>query len=102
MLRNKEDGIFIYIPNTFTPNDDLLNDEFFPVLTGNFSTKNYSFDIFDRWGELLYRSNNPYETKWNGYYKGKMCKDDVYVWKLNIQNLKGKKLDKAGHVNLMK
>ena len=97
-----EDDIFIYIPNTFTPNDDLLNDEFFPVLTGNFSAKNYSFEIFDRWGELLYRSNNPYETKWNGYYKGEICKDDVYVWKLNIQNAKGKMLEKTGHVNLMK
>jgi gliding motility-associated-like protein len=96
------DDIFIYIPNTFTPNDDGTNDEFFPVLTGNFSPKNYSFEIFDRWGALLYRSNNPYETKWNGYYKNEICKDDVYVWKLNITNSKGKKLDKAGHVTLMK
>jgi hypothetical protein len=47
-------------------------------------------------------SNKPEETKWNGYYKGEICKDDVYVWKLNIQNNKGEILKKAGHVTLMK
>jgi gliding motility-associated-like protein len=97
-----EDGFFLYIPNSFSPNDDVINDYFFPVITGDFSPKNYSFEIFDRWGELLYRSNNPYETKWNGCYKGEICKDDVYVWKLNIQNLKGTIQKNAGHVTLMK
>ena len=96
-----EDGFFLYIPNSFTPNDDGTNDEFFPVIKGYFSSKDYSFEIFDRWGTLIYKSNNPKETKWNGYFKNEICKSDVYVWKLNIQNNKKIIIEKVGHVTLI-
>jgi hypothetical protein len=47
-------------------------------------------------------ARNPEETKWNGYFKNEPCKDDVYVWKINVTNNKGKALNKTGHVTLMK
>lgn len=97
-----EDDFFLYIPNSFTPNEDGLNDYFYPVLTGDFSSRNYSFEIFDRWGDLLYRSNNQNETKWNGFYKNELCKDDIYIWKLSFTNSKGKAYEKTGHVTLIK
>ena len=97
-----EDDFFLYIPNSFTPNNDGTNDEFFPVIKGQFSSKDYSFEIFDRWGTLLYKSNNPKETKWNGYCKNEICKGDVYIYKLKIQNNNSRTIQKVGHVALIK
>jgi len=96
-----EDEFFLFIPNSFTPNGDNLNDTFYPVMSGP-APKAYSFMIFDRWGELLYKSDNPNETQWNGFYKSELCKDDTYVWKLNYTSSKGKAKELTGHVVLMK
>ncbi len=67
-----------WIPNAFTPNNNGLNDVFKPVILG---VHNYEFLIFDRWGEQIFKTNDMYEG-WNGYYKGKLCTDDVYVYKI--------------------
>ncbi len=96
-----EDELF-YIPNTFTPNDDGLNDLFHPLITG-YSEEGYSFMIFDRWGALLYKTHDLHDNGWNGYYKGEMSKDDVYIWKIDIKSaLSGKVKHLTGHVTLLK
>ncbi len=96
-----EDELTIYIPNSFSPNNDNINETFYPVISG-YNGKNYSFVIFDRWGELIYTSNNFFETQWNGSYKGKLCKQDQYIYKLHITNSGGKSIQRTGHVNLIK
>ncbi|MDI9339721.1 MAG: gliding motility-associated C-terminal domain-containing protein [Sediminibacterium sp.] len=95
------DAISIYVPNTFTPNDDGLNDGFYPVITGYFQEKDYSFEVYNRWGQLVFSSKAIYETKWNGYYKEEKCKTDVYTWKLNVTDGKGRAYEKTGHVNIL-
>jgi len=76
-----------WIPNAFTPNGNGLNDVFKPKLLG---VHNYSFLIFDRWGEKIFETNNE-EAGWNGYFKGRLCTNDVFVYKINfrddVQNL---------------
>lgn len=67
----------IYVPNAFTPNDDRLNDEFKPIL--NCSTLAYSFQLFDRWGQLLFSSNDP-AIGWDGTLKQIGCGPDTYFW----------------------
>jgi gliding motility-associated-like protein len=62
----------IYIPNSFTPNGDHVNDRFLPV--GDMS---YSMAIFNRWGEEIYRG-----LSWDG---GKH-QDDVYVYQINTDD----------------
>ena len=72
-----------WIPNAFTPGKpDGLNDIFKPKLIGVYE---YSFLIFDRWGEKIFETNNP-EEGWNGYYKGKLCTNDVFVYKINFRD----------------
>lgn len=69
----------LYIPNAFTPNQDGLNDLFKPIY--HCDMEEYSFRIFNRWGELLYESGDPAEG-WNGLYKGHVVKQDVYSYQL--------------------
>lgn len=69
------DGV-IFAPNSFTPNGDGLNDIFKVQGTDIVS---FRLLIFDRWGELIFETKNLKEG-WDGYYKGNLVKQDVYVW----------------------
>jgi len=71
-----------WIPNAFTPNGNGLNDVFKPVIKG---VSNYKFLIFDRWGEKLFETNN-INVGWDGTYKGKLCTNDVYVYKVSFMD----------------
>jgi len=90
----------VFIPNSFTPDDDNLNDGFSPQGYG-VSQDNYSFLIFDRWGELIYESHKTFEP-WNGNYKGKLVPNGVYVWKLYFTDINGLQHEKVGHVNIVR
>lgn len=96
------------IPNAFTPNSsgsvggDVSagnNDVFFPLLDGG--VNQYNLKIYNRWGELLFESNRR-EVGWDGYYKGRLCKSDVYVYKLSVEFSDGKTMEKLGDVTLIR
>jgi gliding motility-associated-like protein len=87
----------VYIPNAFSPNDDSDNDVFIPVGYGLSDIKLY---IFDRWGELIFMSNNRI-IGWDGTLKDKKCQQDVYVYKAEIKTITGIKLFRTGHVTLL-
>ena len=90
-----------YIPNAFTPeNQDGLND----VFTGNgIGIAKYEMWIFDRWGSSIYYSDD-IRKGWNGKVqsKEKDCPQDVYIWKVKLVDVLGKKHDYVGHVTLVK
>jgi gliding motility-associated-like protein len=68
----------IYFPNAFTPNADLINNNFGAI--GNLpDITNFSLFIYNRWGEIVFTSNNPYE-KWDGRYKGQAQDVGNFVW----------------------
>jgi gliding motility-associated-like protein len=73
---------YFWIPNAFTPNGNGLNDVFKPKLLG---VHEYTFLIFDRWGEKIFETNNM-EAGWNGYFKGRLCTNDVFVYKINFRD----------------
>jgi gliding motility-associated-like protein len=78
---------FLYfVPNTFSPNDDDLNEVFIPVLNG-YDPTDYHFAIYDRWGIMIFETNDP--TKgWNGALSGTgsyYVQNDAYVWKLRVK-----------------
>ena len=75
----------VYVPNAFTPNGDELNDVFRPVLRG---IKFYELMVFDRWGQVIFETTE-LEKGWDGTYKGESCKQDVYVWKMNLSSNSG-------------
>ena len=75
----------MYIPNSFTPNGDGINDLFRPSVIG---VREYRMRIFDRWGELLFESEDPNET-WDGGYAGSMVPSGVYVYQYRVKALVG-------------
>jgi gliding motility-associated-like protein len=75
-------GCDIYIPNGFTPDNDGLNDYFFPEFHCNFSS--FEFSIFNKWGEIFFQTNDPLQ-KWTGNSKNNsqyFVPNGIYVWKL--------------------
>lgn len=71
----------IFVPNTFTPNGDGLNDVFLPV---GKNIADLTLRIFDRWGELLYETND-LNMGWDGTYRGEQVKNDLYVWRMTYR-----------------
>ncbi|MEL7220632.1 MAG: gliding motility-associated C-terminal domain-containing protein [Bacteroidota bacterium] len=67
----------IYMPNIFSPNDDGINDRFFPQ--SHCGIEDFELQIFDRWGQLVYISADPGKG-WDGKVKGQNGDHGVYVW----------------------
>lgn len=89
----------IYVPNTFTPNGDAFNNEFF-ALGSNIRT--FEIEIYNRWGELIYEGD-ALSKAWDGSYLGKNCPDGVYVWKINYTEFPTDKVYQiVGHVSLLR
>jgi gliding motility-associated-like protein len=86
----------LYVPNVFTPNEDDKNEVFRPVMR---AVKAYHISVFDRWGELLFQTND-INSGWDGTYKGEPCKSDVYAWKITISGINGDNKEVKGHVTL--
>ena len=92
----------IYVPNTFTPDGDGINDIFIPVVQGH-DPLSYELFIFDRWGALLFQTD--VDTKgWDGTNKtGGQAKEDVYVWKVVVKDaVHGELKEFHGHVNILR
>ena len=94
--------VSIYVPNTFTPNEDGVNEVFLPVTTG-INPDKYEFWVFDRWGNLIFYTDDLNEG-WNGRVQGhdKLCQIDTYVWKVKCVDILDKKHNLIGHVNLIR
>jgi gliding motility-associated-like protein len=70
-----------FIPNVFTPNGDNLNDSF--KISGIACGVNTSMQIFNRWGQLVFETDKPFDVFWDGYVGGKAAPDGVYSYVLN-------------------
>jgi gliding motility-associated-like protein len=88
----------LFIPDAFSPNGDGLNDTFQVNATGIF---NYSLKVYNRWGELVYESNNP-EAGWDGIYKGEQAPTGVYFYTLYATGNYGKPISREGPVQLIR
>jgi gliding motility-associated-like protein len=79
----EQDPIF-YVPNAFTPDGNQFNETFSPVFADNLELSEYSFKIYNRWGEILFESKDP-AVGWDGTYGGKIVQDGTYVYTLDFQ-----------------
>ncbi len=97
-----EDIVTAYIPNTFSPNADGVND-IFNIYSHGISPDNFEMLIFDRWGNKIYTSRNINEG-WNGAVnnRGEVVEIDVYVYHFNYRDFKGGKHKAIGHVTIIK
>lgn len=90
----------VFIPNSFTPNEDDKNDFFCPVFQCEYGF--FQLNIYDRWGNTVYSSTN-INGKWDGRFKGNPCPDDVYIYRLEaVQKGNEKKIIRTGHISLFR
>jgi len=87
-----------YVPNSFTPNKDGVNDSFRPFFT---NITDLDVQIFDRWGKKIYEYKN-LDGSWDGAYNGDMAQMDVYVYKIKTRDVREKVQSYVGHVTLVR
>ncbi|NBX80459.1 MAG: hypothetical protein EBQ94_08800 [Flavobacteriales bacterium] len=96
------DELTVYVPNTFIPDGDGLNDIWFPVINGGMYENTYELIIVDRWGEIIFQSKD-YTQGWDGTYKGNEVQNGTYSYSIRFRSTfdKQNKLI-TGHVNLLR
>jgi gliding motility-associated-like protein len=101
LLRYFEDLIY-YIPNTFTPDGNQFNETFLPVFTSGFDPQEYNLTIFNRWGEVVFESNDA-SIGWDGTYGGKLVQQGTYVYKISFKTSRNDEREEVvGSVNLLR
>ncbi len=93
----------LFIPNSFTPNGDGLNDMFLVVINDH-DPAEFELRIFDRWGQQLFMSNDP-AVGWDGTFRGADVKMEVYVYMVTARFKGGpdKRVRKyTGNVNVIR
>ncbi|MCB0641740.1 MAG: gliding motility-associated C-terminal domain-containing protein, partial [Phaeodactylibacter sp.] len=96
----------VYIPNTFTPNNDGINDSF-GVLSGNPALLSVrTFRIFDRWGELVFENYNcqpnDLDCQWDGNFRGKKAEQGVYTYYVELLFADGEVILEKNNVMLIR
>jgi gliding motility-associated-like protein len=93
-------GGVLYVPNTFTPNENGTNDKFFAVGS---SVNTFEMQIFNRWGQLIYTSND-INAGWDGKYKGQYVQMDTYVVRIEYTTeCDGlRRMKRITHVNVLR
>jgi gliding motility-associated-like protein len=88
-----------YIPNSFTPNFDGINDAFKPFGVNYYKLE---FSIYNRWGELIFYTDDENTIGWNGGYEGYMCPEGIYVYIVKWSDERGFRQIKTGNINLIR
>ncbi len=95
----------VYIPNVFSPNYDGTNDVFM-VHGGLAVSQVLEFNVFDRWGGLVFQAENvPTDDSqfgWDGSVKGKAVNNGVYVYIAKVEYIDGVVIDYKGSVTVVK
>jgi gliding motility-associated-like protein len=92
--------LLVYVANTFTPNDDNINEIFIPSTEG-LKEEGYKFMIFNRWGQLIFTTNSKTEG-WDGKFKGVIVKEDAYIYRIEgIIKENDEEYEKVGHVTVL-
>ncbi|MBV6403950.1 MAG: hypothetical protein GFGODING_00697 [Flavobacteriales bacterium] len=94
----------IYVPNTFTPNADGINDTWGPV---GRNVASLELIVFDRWGGVLWQTNSPTD-QWDGTAHGTEVPSEIYVWRMryrfvdDAQGGVGMEQERMGHVTILR
>ena len=95
----------LLIPNAFVPNKSgagsgnaRSNEVFLPLVQ---KVTNFQMLVFNRWGELMFESLDP-DVGWDGYHQGKLCAQDVYIYRITVEYENGRTVTRTGDINLLR
>ncbi len=95
----------IYMPNSFSPNNDGKNDCYQGYVAPDLEVESYVLKIFDRWGNMMFETNDV-NGCWNGQHRGKQLQPAVFAWfmEIHVRNCDGTVLDvfKEGDIHLIR
>jgi gliding motility-associated-like protein len=98
------DLLLYFMPNTFTPDGNEFNQTLKPVFTSGFDPYDFNFQIFNRWGEVIWESHD-HTVGWDGTSNGgsKNVEAGMYVWSIDFKTIMNDERKKiTGHVNLLR
>ena len=99
-----KDEMLYYVPNAFTPDGDELNPVFKPIFTAGFDPFDYKLTIYNRWGEIIFESNDA-SVGWDGTFSKQrgIVADGTYLWRINFTVLRtNERKSISGVVNLIR
>lgn len=96
-----QDIFNLYVPNTFSPDGNGINDLFGPVVSQDL-LEYYELWIFNRWGDIIFYTDT-FDEYWDGTEKGIKAQQDTYIWLIKYREMNEAGLKtKRGHVNLIR
>ncbi len=87
----------LYVPNSFTPNGDGVNDLF---IADGLLVEGFKMQIFNRWGEVIFETLDP-KRGWDGTFKGHDPIMDTYTWRIEYKDYRYGRKIAVGHVTLI-
>lgn len=97
---------YFYVPSSFSPNGDGLNDFFIPFQNPSIEVRSFEFRVFDRWGNSMYFTNDPTALGWDGLHRITDMQNAVFGWFLKaiVGDCEGEDMDvfEKGGVTLMR
>lgn len=94
--------ILFFVPNTFTPDADNVNQYFVPVMTQGLDFSSYVFQVYNRFGELIFESKDA-SIGWDGTYKNRAVPEGVYTWRIKFTDkITDEKFTYEGNINLLR
>jgi gliding motility-associated-like protein len=92
--------VTVFVPTAFSPEGTgpKKNNVFNAVVNGE---KSFHIEVYNRWGERLWESDNKFET-WNGKFESEDCQQDVYMWVVRVTDYKGEEYRYEGTVSLLR
>ena len=88
----------VYVPNTFTPNNDGQNDVLF--VRSNSIIELY-FAVYNRWGQMVFETTD-INKGWDGIYKDMKADPAVFAWYLTAKCYNGSEIKKQGNTTLIR
>lgn len=93
---------YIAIPNAFTPNDDGINDYFFPRQFLSMGLASFHMQIFNRWGQQIFETVSTDGRGWDGKFNGKEQPPGVYIYLIEASFIDGAQEKHQGNITLIK
>jgi gliding motility-associated-like protein len=93
---------YIDVPNSFTPNGDGVNDYFFPRQFLSRSVTTFAMNVYNRWGQLIFTTNNTSGRGWDGKFNNDIQPDGVYIYVIDVSFADGVAEHYQGNVTLLR
>ena len=90
--------VVYYMPNSLTPNEDGINETIKPV--GLAYALKYKFIVFNRWGEILFKTDNP-KIGWDGKFEGQVVEQGLYFFRLEFVGADDIRHEEKGNITIL-